>query len=256
MIIRELRPHSPHSQAIKIQMSDIYLQSKEFALSMDWGQEALTCHEKAFDSILSSKDRSVVLNRIAKWNLYHCNFFASFENYVEARRLDKNNSIAQANIEKLRKFPTVAGININVETEINDTRTLKGCVELLLLVGLKDRARSILETNIHRFNTYHEQNEMAKCMRKIDPKSAIKVYDSCYLSHPNNVSLVGKSACLMDLERFLEAESILEPIFQMLPDDPYVLRTVARLKRRLGTREEVDRLFAKADAIEDEQVQD
>ncbi len=222
---------------------------------MDWSRDALACHEQAFHSTESNIDRSVLLNRIAKWNIYHCKFFSAFENYVEARKLDKNNSIAKTNIEKLKKFPTVAGLNIDVESEINDSKTLKGCVELLLSVGPKDRARSILESNIDRFNTYHEQNELAKCMREIDPKLAIRFYDACYLSHPNHVSLVGKSACLMDLERFLEAESILEPIFQMLPDDPYVLRTVAKLKRRLGTREEADRLFEKADAIEDGQVQ-
>lgn len=231
-------------------MNDFFLQSEKSAISLDWSDEALDCHRKAFGSPLSNRQKSIVLNRIARWHLYHCKFFASFQNYLEALKLDKNNGIAQSSIERLKQFPSVAGLDISSGSDIDSSTILARSVKLLISTGFVDRARYLLQSNIQRFNSHYEQNELAACIRDIDPKWAISIYDACHRSTPNDVSLIGKSACLMDINRYDEAQLILKPIFERCSDDPYVLYTFARLEDRLGSQEEASRLFARAKEIE------
>lgn len=232
-------------------MNNIIDQSKKFALTSDWSESALDCHKEAFALTSPEKEKSKTLNRIARWNLFHCNFFTSFKTYRESLKLTPNDKCARNAIKRLEKSK-VAKLDVDPECE-SDHSVIAETSKLLISTGFKDRAWSILDASVHRFNSPHQQNALAACIRHVDPKWAITMYDVSFQSDQNFVSSIGKTACLMDLKRFKEAELILKPILNNHPDDRYVLKTVARLEAGLGNKELASRLFAKADAIENKE---
>ncbi len=225
--------------------------SRKLAESMDWSYSAIDCHKRAYDAVSSRREKSMILNRIARCCVFNCRLKTAYECYTKSILLNIDNAIARNALKHFSEFNYNEINDLGDENNINTVRNLVVTARVLFLSGFRDKSLYIIESNMERFNNYCDQIAIAASLRFIDlPERALMIYDEMGNVTHSAVALTDKAACLMDLNRYEEAEKILKPIFQDYPDDPYILRTFARFLSRFGNKGDVNRLFRKAEEIE------